>query len=313
MISTILAIILTINPFKIDTVATLSDWMKSVRDDSPMCMLSIPATHDSGALYGRLVGTKTQDMDIAEQLEGGIRGFDIRLRASNISKKLGLYHSVMFQFTNWEDDILPTFISFLREHPSETLIVTMKCEGGDIRKYEERLIQSLQDPDNAIWFVQDFRSDITLGECRGKILFLHRDKAGDNYPGALCRKWQDNSTFEMEMAGSDGEQADVSIEDIYFHQDATHAAEKAELTFEHMKMAMQASPDAGKWFISYASATAMPKAGPEEFSDIVNPWLAEKMSGIRQNCGILFIDYVGSAAAKELVLSMIQSNEYLKR
>ena len=112
MISTILAIILTINPFKIDTVATLSDWMKSVPDDSPMCMLSIPATHDSGALYGRLVGTKTQDMDIAEQLEGGIRGFDIRLRASNISKKSGLYHSVMFQFTNWEDDIVPTLSVF---------------------------------------------------------------------------------------------------------------------------------------------------------------------------------------------------------
>lgn len=313
MISTILAIILAIFPFKIDREAVYADWMKSVPDNTPICKISIPATHDSGALYGGLLGTKTQDMDIAQQLENGIRGFDIRLRARNFSQKLSVYHSFMFQFINWEDDLLPTFIRFLKEHPSETLIVTMKCEGGDIKEYEDRVKRSLQDPDNAIWFVQDFKEDITLDECRGKILFLHRDLACDDYPGAYCKEWQDNSTFELVMEGSDGEKATASIEDIYFHEDEDDGVQKAELTFEHIESAMNASPDGFKWFISYASATAMPKAGPAAFSDIINPWLAEKIAGTRKCCGILFIDHADSPAGKELVRSMIESNEGLKR
>ncbi|MBR4296566.1 MAG: phosphatidylinositol phosphodiesterase, partial [Bacteroidaceae bacterium] len=58
----------------------LCEWMKSVPDATPLCQLSIPGTHDSGALDGG-EAFQTQELTIEEQLEGGIRCFDIRLKA----------------------------------------------------------------------------------------------------------------------------------------------------------------------------------------------------------------------------------------
>ena len=52
--------------------------MKLLSDTLPVCKLSIPGTHDSGAIYGGCM-LKTQDAGIFSQLELGIRAFDIRL------------------------------------------------------------------------------------------------------------------------------------------------------------------------------------------------------------------------------------------
>ena len=57
-----------------------SAWMKGLSDEIPVCRLTIPATHDSGALLGG-EALQTQDIDIREQLKVGVRGFDIRLQA----------------------------------------------------------------------------------------------------------------------------------------------------------------------------------------------------------------------------------------
>ena len=98
-----------------------SAWMKGLTDDVPVCRLTIPATHDSGALLGG-EALQTQDISIREQLEAGVRGFDIRLQACE-NGKLGVYHSVQFQETYWETEVLPTFIDFLKRYPSEMLFV----------------------------------------------------------------------------------------------------------------------------------------------------------------------------------------------
>lgn len=295
--------------FKADSDLTMSDWMMELPDSTPMCKISIPATHDSGALYGKLVGTQTQDIDIRQQLENGIRGFDIRLSVTGLGKKLGVYHGMIYQHATWEDDVLPAFISFLKEHPTETIVVSMKCEGGDAGEYEELLEQSLQNSAISAYFVKDFSEDMTLGDCRGKILFLYRTKAGEDYPGVLCMGWADNATFELEMIAADGKKATASIEDVYSHEDDSHSIEKAELTYDHMKSAMQAPADTYKWYISYASATCLPKTFPKDFSDKINPWLADKTRGMKDACGIVFLDFAGSDDCKEVIANLIMSNK----
>ena len=96
-----------------------SAWMKGLSDEIPVCQLTIPATHDSGALLGG-EALQTQDITIREQLEIGVRGFDIRLQACE-NGKLGVYHSVQFQEIYWETDVLPAFIEFLKKNPSEMI------------------------------------------------------------------------------------------------------------------------------------------------------------------------------------------------
>ena len=52
----------------------------------------------------------------------------------------------------------------------------------------------------------DFRPELTLKDCRGKILFLHRDHAMDNYPGAACVGWEDDSTCLLTLRNKDGKE-----------------------------------------------------------------------------------------------------------
>lgn len=103
------------------------EWMKCLPDSLPLCKISIPGSHDSGTTKGGSM-LQTQTVDIPRQLQKGIRAFDIRLEKKN--DKLGIFHSYAFQDIYWEDDVLPAFIAFLQAHPSETLIVSLKREGG---------------------------------------------------------------------------------------------------------------------------------------------------------------------------------------
>lgn len=120
-----------------------TSWMQHIKDTMPIYKLSIPATHDSGAVLGGEF-LQTQDSSIKEQLEKGIRGFDIRLQA--INEDLGVYHATQFQHITWKKDVLPMFISFLNNHPSEMLIVSLKCEGGNRAEYSSLLSESLTNP-----------------------------------------------------------------------------------------------------------------------------------------------------------------------
>ena len=99
-----------------------AEWMKCLQDTLPLCKVSLPGTHDSGTTKGGRM-LQTQSVGISEQLQQGIRAFDIRLEKKN--GKLGIFHSYAFQDIYWEDDVLPTFISFLQAHPSETLVVSL--------------------------------------------------------------------------------------------------------------------------------------------------------------------------------------------
>ena len=178
--------------------AEQTDWMGALPDTFPMCKLSIPGTHDSGARLGG-PALQTQNQNIPAQLNQGNRAFDIRLQAKD--GRLGVFHSTAFQEIYWETDVLPAFLCFLQEHPTETLIVSLKREGGTAETYATLLAASLEDKANRACFVEDFRPDLTLGDCRGKILFLHRDVATPHYPGAACSGWADDATCRQRWTG----------------------------------------------------------------------------------------------------------------
>ena len=64
-----------------EKAVTLANWMQQIEGQTPICKISIPATHDSGALLGG-AALQCQDITIREQLENGIRGFDILYKQS---------------------------------------------------------------------------------------------------------------------------------------------------------------------------------------------------------------------------------------
>lgn len=283
-----------------------SAWMKGLADDIPVARLTIPATHDSGALLGG-EALQTQDISIREQLEAGVRGFDIRLQACD-NGKLGVYHSVQFQDIYWETDVLPAFLDFLKKYPSEMLFVSLKKEGGDSDAYRRLAAASLNDQSLAPYLVTDFKNDLTLGDCRGKILFMHRDRILKDYPGAQCHDWGDNVTCWVTLKDAKGNETLVSVEDEYGYPNGNKASYKGRITWKNMKAAMKNAGKNHRWYISFASATALPVAGPSAFSDVVNPMLAKQTQGLEQPCGIVLIDFAGTADGRTLIDNLILSN-----
>lgn len=282
------------------------EWMRTLPDSTPVCKLSIPGTHDSGACYGGL-SLQTQGTDIPAQLRQGIRAFDIRLQEKD--GKLGVYHSTAFQRLYWETDVLPAFLRFLQKYPSEMLVVSLKREGGRAEAYASLLSASLTDPVYRTYWVDSFRPGLTLGDCRGKILFLHRDKALERYPGAACTGWADDATCTLVLCDKDGQEGTALLQDEYQYASEHEADQKIAVCIRNLD-AVAAEPDVSRrWGISFASATGLPSGTPQAFADQVNAALAVHLKeggGARR--GIVFIDFVGQADGARLVSLLINGN-----
>ena len=282
------------------------DWMKLLSDTLPVCKLSIPGTHDSGAIYGGCM-LKTQDAGIFSQLELGIRAFDIRLAEKD--GKLGVFHSHAFQNMYWETDVLPTFIKFLKEHHSEMLIVSLKREGGSSEAYASLVETSLSAIDAKPFFVWNFCQDLALGDCRGKILFLHRDVVMNKYPGTACEGWKDDATCLMTLRGSNGAEAQVLLQDEYQYASDEEVGLKIEACMRNLhNVAAEPSPSY-RWAISFVSATGLPLGTPEVFAKQVNKFVSEYLKQRRsQMCGIVFMDFVQRPEGLELLDCLIRGN-----
>lgn len=283
-----------------------SEWMKQLQDTLPMCRISIPGTHDSGTTKGGPM-LKTQTEGIPAQLQLGIRAFDIRLEKKN--NKLGIFHSHAFQDIYWEDDVLPAFIAFLQAHPSEALIVSLKKEGGKLQDYASLVSASLSDPENQKYFIADFHPGLTLKECRGKILFLHRDRAMDNYPGAACVGWDDNSTCLLTLRNKDGKEGSVLLQDEYQYESGKDAGKKIAACIRNFDSLSAEPTSSRRWGISFVSATGLPSGTPKVFADQINQPVADYLKKAdKRNCGIVFIDFIADKGGKELVEYLIGSN-----
>lgn len=281
-------------------------WMKHLPDALPVCKISIPGTHDSGTTRGGRM-LKTQAVGIAEQLQQGIRAFDIRLEKKD--GRLGIFHSHAFQRIYWEDDVLPAFIAFLQAHPSEILIVSLKKEGGELQDYASLVSASLSDPAHQPFFVPHFRPDLTLKECRGKILFLHRDRAMEQYPGAACIGWDDNSTCLLRLRSTLGTEGIALLQDEYQYKSGREAAKKIEASIRNFKSIAAEAADSRRWGLSFVSATGLPLGTPKVFARKINQTVADYLQkeDLRP-CGIVFIDFISHPGGRSLVEYLIESN-----
>lgn len=119
------------------------NWMANIPDNAYINTLNIPGSHDSGmynAQWGAGYSSETQDLDIAEQLNAGVRIFDIRLRYGG-GGRCYLCHGAGINCCDAYDGswgalsgeltynkVLSQFAEFLKDHPSETIIATVQHE-----------------------------------------------------------------------------------------------------------------------------------------------------------------------------------------
>ena len=183
--------------------ADRSDWMADLDDDASLNSLTIPGTHDSGALHSLAeISGKCQSLSVEEQLKIGVRFLDIRLQL--VDNKLKVVHSFVDQLTDFED-VLDDLVAFIRNHEGEFLIVSIK-EDASPKRSDRMFVDLLEEMLLSYPEINTKRAlPESVGEARGAIHIVARYK--NSTIGLPCYDgWKDDDTFVL---------GDIYIQDNY--------------------------------------------------------------------------------------------------
>ena len=177
-----------------------SSWMKNIDSNAYISEISIPGTHDSGALYsiGDLSG-KCQDVSIKKQLQLGARFLDIRLKYTK--NKFKIVHGIVDERADFERE-LKSCIDFLDKNPSETIIMSIKKEADGDQGFNEALEALIKN--NSRFYTE--RTIPQLKDVRGKIVLFSR-YSGNTIGLDASHNWvdpdDDSLTNTFEIVNSD--------------------------------------------------------------------------------------------------------------
>ena len=150
-----------------------SSWMQTVQDSTPLWQLSIPGTHDSASTGYGGDAVQTQSLTISQQLTAGIRYLDFRCRLFDGS--LQLHHGVVWLHKSCASGVADV-AAFLRKHPSETVLIKVQQEHSSASdaEYQREFDKMVEPFSNVVWQGAGATKTPTLGQVRGKIVFIQR-------------------------------------------------------------------------------------------------------------------------------------------
>ncbi len=210
------------------TKALADAWMSRISDNAYIHQVSIPGTHDAGTGNGTNMDSfaRTQDLSIAAQFEAGIRAFDLRPSVSG--GELKIYHGIVETKVTF-NEALSAICDQLDAYPTEFAVVVMRHEddhesASDKELWNGLMEQVLNDEKYAGRFA-DFSSTLTVGDMRGKILLLSRDKYAASPVGAFVTGWTHSADFADQGNGrvqgtNPRDYARLHVQDFYETKDA---------------------------------------------------------------------------------------------
>ena len=186
-------------------VTNYENWMSGLDDNAFICQLSIPGAHDaccssfSGwSAIGAAVAGKVQTKSVQQMLPLGVRAFDLRPAVKD--GKLTICHGILVTSFDF-NAIMQQLCTYLDAHPSEFCIVTIRHEveadDGDTN-FASMLQESLASVKEHLVY---FRPNLTVGEARGKVLFLSRDAYDEPLYGGRIVDLRDNQSEINNMLG----------------------------------------------------------------------------------------------------------------
>ena len=210
--------------------AELSSWMEAVDDNTPITKLAIPGSHDSGTI-GMMSLAETQGASIKQQLEYGIRYFDIRVNA----KKDGvIFHGPIngVPFLPIAKDIK----TFMEKHPTEFLILDFQHfkNGGEKLVYDTLksvglLNLAVAKTDKNIEDIA-FINSLTVKDVRGKVLVFFGNTVANDYDNVFLRNndecTRDGSSLDSLYLGDDHKKGSEHFIDVALPKYFNHILEK---------------------------------------------------------------------------------------
>lgn len=285
-------------------------WMSGLEGTVKVCRISIPGTHDSGTAGVRFPMrhyARTQTMDLAEQWDAGIRFFDLRPRLEG--GKLKIYHGPANCNMTFDEALL-ILKGKLELNPTEFCIVMTNSAGGGQAAVDGtmELIRSVI-PSGMLAV---FKSDMTVSDVRGRILFMHRNAPsnGVDTPGTVVRGWPGNGTSrQTRLVSSVAPSAMLWAQD-YFTSGSNDADAYLSGKWDNMYRLLQAFSDADDnvWCINHTSGytgTGV-RTNIRRCSDFINSRLEEYLKEHKEPIGIIPMDF----PTQELIDAIIFLNTF---
>lgn len=161
-----------------------NNWITPLDGNIYVSQMSIPGSHDAatGEDMATILGdifAQTQDLKLQNQWNLGVRAFDLRpaIYKRGSTNELWLYHGKTRVAVSWAT-AMNTLKDNLTSHPGEFAIVLFRHEDEstlykntnttDFDNYMKAWVNA-----NKGWIV-NWRPDITIEECRGKVILISR-------------------------------------------------------------------------------------------------------------------------------------------
>ena len=326
----------------------LSSWMGKLKDETSLSALSIPGTHNSPTCHRALPSVRCQATSPPEQLDNGVRFFDIRVQPEDpkdLSKdRLVLVHSVFpisLTGPKYFRDLVNEIFAFLDRNPSETVIMSVKREGpGEATDAQlSRILRDHYAGDVNHWFTAPRIP--TLGEARHKIVLVRRfgleDGLRNEWGGAgwciSAENWADNTPYAFSPSG------DVCVQDFYevtqseniekkikYSEDQLARAAQCEYVLFDPNVAASSSLPKQPFYINFLTASSFWKVDcwPESVAEKLNPAIVEYLCTKHHETdgenppsgdggtGIVVCDWVGYKGDWDLIRCIVGMNTRLE-
>lgn len=286
-------------------VSDYKKWMAGLDDKAFVCQVSIPGAHDacssnfSGLLASIYKGTsQTQSLEVPAMLDLGLRLFDLRPCVSG--SKLHINHGIASTKYDF-DPVMQQLCDYLDANPSEFCVVVIRHESeGDSNssKFGDMLQTSLAKVKDHL---VDFRPNLTVGEARGKILFISRDEYTAPIYGGRTVDLADNRSSINDMLGGHcyGPETNRCAWWLQDHYEIPDANVKKQAIKD---MLTRSAALAGKydytWVVNQTSGYTGTSSSAAKYQDNAvtsNAYMIELLqSGDYQGpTGLVFMDYAG--------------------
>lgn len=262
------------SPSRTAALAAPDAWMSQLPDGAALHELTIPGTHNSGALHGG-PWTECQNTGLPEQLASGIRFLDVRCRLFEGS--FAIHHGPYYQHLNF-DDVLTSCRDFLAAHPSETVLMRVKQEYSE--ESAEQFALVFEDYLGPRGWRSLFLLDSALprlGAARGKVVLLGDS---DGLPGV---RYGDPLLFDIQDAyESEPEAKYPKIE-------------------EHFRKAVS---QPGKLYVNFVSTAALlpPRSNADRLNPRVRDLLDSPDNAGWRGLGIVPMDYPNEHGLTDVLL-----------
>ncbi len=328
------------------STAHKGNWMSTIPGNTWLHGLSIPGAHDAATSSVSNSSARCQSKNINEQLEAGVRAFDIRVPYIGLSKApttatVSIYHGIVNTKVLFKD-AMDYLVSYVKKNPTETIIVVVNKEDSksdfaignqkkdysqddngcawqkSIRDYVDGTYKDASTVDASItgsragYFITNVDQPLRLSSCRGKILFLTRNYYGTSQSattpvyGGVIRDWKDNTIFDATIYKNNAAQV------CGIHIQDNYKQSDVSKKQNNVKDCLDKSAAdlTNKFYINYVSMITRDLANPKDAAEKMNPATVNLLANTSGKTGIMFYDFCAdnTYGGKDLQKAILNQN-----